>query len=85
MKNLVSLVRATHPFSGVARTQNPLMGEGVMIKSPKAQGEEVLGERASPLSQEPLFSLKLEALQQEQGLLNPTSQTNAGSLGRWGI
>ena len=65
--------------------ETPLMGDGVMVKSPKAQGEEVLGERASPLSQEPLFSLKLVASNKSRGLLKPTNQTTAGSVGRWGI
>ena len=55
-----------------------------MVKSPKAQGEEVLGERASSLSQEPLFSLKSEAPNKSRGPLKPTSQTNAGSVGEVG-
>ena len=56
-----------------------------MRKNSKAQGEEVLGEGVSPLSQEPLSSLKLEALNKSRGLLKPTSQTNADSVVRWGI
>ena len=48
VKNLVPLVRATQPSSNVARTGNPLMGEGVIAKSPKAQRKEVLGERVTP-------------------------------------
>ena len=79
VKNLVSLVRATQPSSSVART------EGAMVRNPKAQGEEALREKASPLSQEPLFSLKLETPGKSRGLLNPISQTNAGSLREWGI
>ena len=56
-----------------------------MVRNPKAQGEEALGERASPLSQEPLFILKLEAPSKSRGLLNPISQTNAGSVREWVI
>ena len=61
------------------------MGEGVTAKSPKVQGEEVLGERADPLRQEPLFSLKLAAPNKSRGLLKLTSQTSAGNVVRWGI
>ena len=61
------------------------MGEGVIAKCPKAQGEEVLGERANPLSQDPLFSLKVGAPNKSRGLLKPTSQINAGNVVRWGI
>ena len=43
VKNLVSLVRAAQPSSSVARTENPLMGEGVMGKRSKAKGEGLLG------------------------------------------
>ena len=56
-----------------------------MVRNPKAQGKEALGERASPLSQEPLSSLKLEAPSKSTGLPNPTSQTNAGSVGECSI
>ena len=56
-----------------------------MVRNPKAQGEEALGERARPLSQEPLFSLKLEAPIRSRGLLNPTSQTNADSVREWAL
>ena len=54
-----------------------------MEKNSKAQREEVLGEGASPLSQEPLSNLKLEALSKSRGLPNLTSQTNAGSVRAW--
>ena len=56
-----------------------------MVRNPKAQGGEVLGERASPLSQEPLSSLKLEAPSMSRGLLNSISQTNASHVREWGI
>ena len=85
MKIFVSLVRATQPSSSVARTGNPSYGRGGYGKNPKAKGEEVLGETASPLIQEPLFSLRLGAPNKSRGLLKPTSQTNAASVVRWGI
>ena len=56
-----------------------------MVRNPRAHREEVLGERASPLSQEPLSSLKLETPSKSRGLLNPINQTNAGSVREWGI
>ena len=34
---------------------------------------------------EPLSCLKLEAPSKSRGLLNPTSQTNAGSVREWDI
>ena len=71
MKNLVSIVRATQPSSSVARTGNPLMGEGVIERNPKAQGEEAHGERASPLSQQPFSSPKLEAPSKSRGAAKP--------------
>ena len=56
-----------------------------MESNPKAQEEKAYWERATPLSQEPLSSPKLEAPSKSRGLLNPTGQTNAGSLREWGI
>ena len=61
------------------------MAEGVIVKSPKAQGEEVLGERVSHLSQEPLFNLKSGAPNKGRVLQKLISQTNAGNVVRWGI
>ena len=85
LEEQVSLVRATQPSSSVARTGNLSYGRGGYGKKSQGTGEEVLGERASPHSQEPLFSLKSGAPNKSRGLLKPTSQTSAGSLGRWGI
>ena len=85
MKNFISLVGATQPSSSVARTGNPSYGRGGYGKSPKAQGEEVSGERANPLSQEPLFSLKLGAPNKSRGLLKLTSQINVGNVVMWSI
>ena len=48
MKDLVSLVRATHHPLVWVGLGTPILGEGLMVKHPKAQGEEVLGERANP-------------------------------------
>ena len=56
-----------------------------MVRNPKARGEGVLGKRASPLNQEQLSSLKLEAPTKSRGLLSPISQTNAGSVREWEI
>ena len=58
VKNLVSVVKATQPSSREARTGPPLMIEGLMGQELLVQGEEALGERANPLSQEPLTSPK---------------------------
>ena len=85
VKNLVSLVRATQPSSYVARTGNPSYGRGGYEKSPKAQGGELHGKRVSPLSQEPLFSLKLGAPNKSRGLLKLIGQINADNVVRWGI
>ena len=38
-----------------------------MVRKPRVQGKEALGERASPLSQEPLSSLMLEAPSKSRG------------------
>ena len=61
------------------------MREGVMGKRPKAQGEGALGERASPLSQEPLPSQKLEAPSKSSELLSLINLTSACSVKGWGI
>ena len=54
VEHLVAIVRATHPPLGWPGLGPPLMGEGLMVKGPQVQGEATLGERASPLSWEPL-------------------------------
>ena len=52
-----------------------------MVKSPKAQGEEVLGDRASPLSEESLLSLKSGAPNKSRGLLNLQAKPMLAVLG----
>ena len=43
VKNLASLVRATHPSSSVARTGNPSYGRGVMVRNPRHREKRLLG------------------------------------------
>ena len=86
VKNLVSLVRATQPSSSVARTGNLSCRRGGYGKKSQGTGRGgSWGKGQPPLSQEPLFSLKLRAPNKSRGLLKPTSQTNAGSVLRWAI
>ena len=60
VKNLVSVVKATQPSSRVARTGAPSYGRGAYGTNTSGTGEEALEGRASPLSQEPLPSPKVE-------------------------
>ena len=67
MKNLVSVVKATQPPQRRPGLGPPLMVEGPMEQDLLVQGEEALGERVSPLSQEPLPSPKVGTPSKDRG------------------
>ena len=85
VKDLVALVRATQPSCRVTRTGMPSYGRGAYGKRTSSMGEGALGERAYPLSWEPLLSPKVKTPSKGRELLKQISQANAGSVGRWGI
>ena len=60
VKNLVSMIKPHNPPQGRPGLGYHLMVEGLMGQELLVHGEEALGERVSPLSQEPLPSPKVE-------------------------
>ena len=82
VKNLVSVVKATQPPQWWPGLRLPLMEEGLMEQELLVQGEEALGERASPLSQEPLPSPKVETPRKGREQIEQINNTNVGNVER---
>ena len=84
VKNVVSVVKATQPSSREARTGAPSYGRGAYGTRTSCTGEEALGGRASPLSQEPLPSPKVETPKQGQGANRTNKQYYCWQCGEVG-
>ena len=79
------MVKATQPAPREARIGTPSYGRRDYGTRTSRTGEEALGERASPLSQEPLPSPKVETLNKDRDQIEQINNTNVGNVERWGI